>query len=187
MDNKKLKVLILSQSSVFFASSLIFPFYILFIKNVGTSFSQFGLSYGIFGLSAALVHPLLGRLSKKVDQGLFLIIHSFGMAALLLLFPHITSILQVYGIQLLLGILGALQKHGEKVLIADFTDGTNRGAKIGRYHFWTSIFSAMAIIAGGFLADYFTIHIIFYMSSVIYFLSGGLVMKKLEAWIPEVK
>ncbi|MEC2424004.1 MFS transporter, partial [Bacillus velezensis] len=43
MKHNHLKWLILSQSSVFFAGSLIFPFYILFIKNIGSSYTQFGL------------------------------------------------------------------------------------------------------------------------------------------------
>lgn len=66
MKQNHLKWLILSQSSVFFAGSLIFPFYILFIKNIGSSYTQFGLSYGLFGLSGALIHPLLGRLSARL-------------------------------------------------------------------------------------------------------------------------
>lgn len=70
MKHNHLKWLILSQSSVFFAGSLIFPFYILFIKNIGSSYTQFGLSYGLFGLSGALIHPLLGRLSARLDSPL---------------------------------------------------------------------------------------------------------------------
>jgi MFS family permease len=177
MVSQKLKWLIISQSNVFFASSLIFPFYILFIKNVGSSFTQFGLSYGIFGLSSAFVHPIIGRLSKRIDTRYFLIINSWGMAIVLLYFPHITSVYQVYVVQIILGVFGALQKHGEKLLIAVLTDGVDRGVKIGNYHFWTSIFSALAIIFSGYLADYFTIHIIFYISSFIYFVSGILLVK----------
>ncbi|WP_261129878.1 MFS transporter [Bacillus sp. Marseille-Q3570] len=176
MNEEKLKGLVISQSSVFFASSLIFPFYILFIKNVGSSFAQFGLSYGLFGLSSALLHPVIGKLSSRIDHRLFLLVNAWGMATVLLFFPHVSSIGQVYVIQLFLGMCGALQKHGEKIMIAEFTDGTERGVKIGNYHFWTSIFSAFAIIAGGYLADYLTINIIFYMSSVLYFGSGMVVI-----------
>lgn len=45
MNAKAMKWFVYSQSLLFFASSLIFPFYILFIKNVGSSYSQFGLAY----------------------------------------------------------------------------------------------------------------------------------------------
>lgn len=68
-------------------------------------------------------------------------------------------------------------KAREKVLIADFTDSGERGRKIGNYHFWTAIFSAAAIMLGGFLADFFTVQMIFYASSIVYFLSGLMMMK----------
>lgn len=79
MGKNKLKWLTLSQSSVFFASSLIFPFYILFVKNIGSSYTQFGFSYGLFGLSGALIYPLLGRLSERFDSRYFLLLNSWGM------------------------------------------------------------------------------------------------------------
>lgn len=129
MKHNHLKWLILSQSSVFFAGSLIFPFYILFIKNIGSSYTQFGLSYGLFGLSGALIHPLLGRLSARLDSRWFLMANSWGMAVLLLTLPHITGVHQVYVVQVLLGLFGAMQKHGEKIMIADYTDGGERGKK----------------------------------------------------------
>ena len=127
MGKNKLKWLTLSQSSVFFASSLIFPFYILFVKNIGSSYTQFGFSYGLFGLSGALIYPLLGRLSERFDSRYFLLLNSWGMAVLLLYVPHIGSVVQVYIVQVLLGLFGAMQKHGEKVLIANFTDSGERG------------------------------------------------------------
>ncbi|WP_163113793.1 MFS transporter [Bacillus velezensis] len=178
MKYNHLKWLILSQSSVFFAGSLIFPFYILFIKNIGSSYTQFGLSYGLFGLSGALIHPLLGRLSARLDSRWFLMANSWGMAVLLLTLPHITGVHQVYVVQVLLGLFGAMQKHGEKIMIADYTDGGERGKKVGSYHFWTAVFSAAAIILGGFLADFFTVYIIFYASSVLFFISGLMMLKK---------
>ncbi|MFK4998303.1 hypothetical protein ACI2OX_16235 [Bacillus sp. N9] len=46
-------------------------------------------------------------------------------------------------------------------MVADFTQGGSRGAAIGRYHFWTSIFSAIAIMIGGFMIDLFTLDLIF--------------------------
>ncbi|MEC2424036.1 MFS transporter, partial [Bacillus velezensis] len=46
------------------------------------------------------------------------------------------------------------------------------------YHFWTAVFSAAAIILGGFLADFFTVYIIFYASSVLFFISGLMMLKK---------
>jgi MFS family permease len=126
----------------------------------------------LFALSAAVVHPLLGRLSSKGDNRFFLTVNSWGMACGLLFFPLIDSVYQVYLIQIIFGVFGAMQKHGEKMLVADYTDGADRGAKVGSYHFWTSVFAAVAIVIGGILADYFTIHLIFYLASFVFFVSG---------------
>lgn len=179
MNENKLRLLVYSQSITFFASSLIFPFYILFLKNVGSSFSAFGLSYGLFGLSSAFVYLLLGRVSGFIENRYLLLFNSWGMAMMLLTFPHVTSIFQVYLIQVILGIFGAFQKHGEKMLLATYTDvASNRSGKIGNYHFWTALFSSTAIISAGFLADYFTIDFIFYSSSILYFMSGFLILPK---------
>lgn len=171
-----MKWFVYSQSLLFFASSLIFPFYILFIKNIGSSYSQFGLAYGLFGLSGAFIHLLLGKLPETTDRRIFLIIHSFGMAILLLLFPHITEVEQVYMIQLALGALGGFQKHGEKLLVTDLTTENKRMKEVGHYHFWTALFSSIAIMLGGLFADFFTVYFIFYASSILYLCSALMVI-----------
>ena len=66
------------QGTVGMAASMIFPFYILLIKNVGTSYSQFGWAYGIFSLTAALSYPLIGKLTDKAGDKAFLLIYSWG-------------------------------------------------------------------------------------------------------------
>lgn len=177
MNNRSFRRFIAAQSTLFFASNFIFPFYILFINNVGTSFSQFGISYGLFGLSAALVHPLLGHISGKINDKVILAVSSVGMAFLLLYYPHIGTISEVYVCQILMGIFGAMQKHGEKMLLSQWTNEEKRGVQIANYHFWTSLMAAAAIIGGGFLAQYFTITLLFFIASAIYFASGIFVLK----------
>ncbi|MFD2044632.1 hypothetical protein ACFSTA_08250 [Ornithinibacillus salinisoli] len=54
-----LKWVVRSQSMLLFGTGLVFPFYILFLSEVGASFSEFGLAYGLFTISAALVHRLI--------------------------------------------------------------------------------------------------------------------------------
>ena len=49
------------QSLAILGSSLVFPFYLIFIKEVGGGFLQYGISYGLFTVSSALVHILVGN------------------------------------------------------------------------------------------------------------------------------
>ncbi|MGG4488248.1 MFS transporter [Metabacillus idriensis] len=178
MKNDSFRKFIAAQSTLFFAGNFIFPFYLLFVKNIGSSYSQFGISYGLFGLSAALVHPLLGRMSGKVSDKEMLSVSSFGMALILLYYPHIGTIEEVYVCQMIMGLFGAMQKHGEKMLLTQWTTEEKRGMQVGTYHFFTSLMSAAAIMGGGFLAQYFTITYLFFIASAVYF-SGGLIVLRI--------
>jgi len=171
------KWLTISQGIAILGSSLVFPFYIIFIKEIGANFSEFGIAFGLFTITSALVHGLIGKYSDRFGRKIFLIINSLGMAFLFLLFPIVTKIWQVYALQIILGIFGAMQRTCEKALVADFTDGNNRGEKIGTYHSWLAICSGLAVIIGGYLADLMTFAIIFYLGSIILFLSGLLSLK----------
>lgn len=169
---QSMKWLLVSQSIVLFGTGIVFPFYIIFIKEIGASFTEFGIAFALFSLSSALVHKYIGAWSDKFGRKLFLLLNSWGTAVLFLFFPIATTITQVYVLQVILGIFGAMHKTSEKALVADFTEDKPRGKHIGVYHGWIAIFSALAVIAGGYLIDLFTLPIIFYLGSFILFLSG---------------
>ena len=174
---KDFRWLTISQSISILGAGLVFPFYILFIKEVGTNFTEFGIAYGIFTISSALVHKLIGKWCDRFGNKIFLVISSFGTALLFLIFPIVTNLWQVYFIQILLGIFGAMQKTSEKTIVANFTNSHGRGEKIGVYHGWLAIFSGIAVIIGGYLADLFTLEIIFYIGSIFLFISGLIILK----------
>lgn len=175
-QNNYIKSLLVSQSVTLFGTGLVFPFYILFIKEVGANFTEFGIAYALFSLSSAFVHKLIGQWSDQLGRKLFLLINSWGTAILFLLFPIASELWHVYVLQIALGIFGAMHKTSEKAIVADFTDGKERGKIIGRYHGWIAIFSALAVIIGGYISDLFTLSVIFYIGSIILFVSGILVI-----------
>lgn len=174
---KYMRWLLISQSIALFGAGIIFPYYILFIKEVGANFAQFGMAYGLFTISSALVHKMIGKSSDKIGRKIYLLMSSWGMAFTFLLFPIVTNIWQVYGLQIVLGVFGAMQKTCEKALVADFTDGTKRGKHIGSYHGWIAIFSGLAVIVGGYIIDFLTLEIIFYIGAIVMFLSGLAIFK----------
>ncbi len=170
-----MKCFIISQSFAMVAAGVSFPFYLLFIQNIGSSFSSFGFAYGLFTLSAALSHRFIGRVSDVVGGPVLLMLYSIGMSLMFLFIPSVDSVQGVYLVQMILGILGAIQKTSEKVVLSDVTEHASRGKSIGAYHFWTSIFSSGAVMGTGFMLDYFTIHVIFYGCSLFFMISGILI------------
>ncbi|MGE8203918.1 MFS transporter [Heyndrickxia sp. NPDC080065] len=166
------------QSIIGMASSMIFPFYILLLKNVGNSYSQFGWAYGLFALTSAFAYPLIGRFSDKLGDKTLLILYSWSMALILLFFPLVTEVWQVYILQVIMGILGAVQKNTEKTALARSVKKETAGVEIGKYHIWTSIGAAIAIILTGYMVDFITIGSIFYVASLLYIISGLILLRK---------
>lgn len=172
---------LISQSIALFGSGIVFPFYVIFTKQIGANFTQFGLAYATFSLSAAATHALIGHWSDTFGRKPFLLLNSWGTAGLLLLFPMVTAIWHVYVLQAVLGVFGAMHRTSEKALVADLTGARGRGREIGVYHGWVSIASALAVVVGGYLIDLFTLSIIFYISSPIMFASGVAAIKISES------
>jgi MFS family permease len=167
------RMLIKSQSLATLAAGMIYPYYLLFLKNLGSTYSAYGLAFAIFTISSAASAIWLGKLvdrsSKKLMAG-----SSLGMMAAMLVFPWIPSYGFVLLLQAFMGVCNAMQKMSERGLLADGTKPGNRGGTLGNYHFWTSVASGFAVLIGGYIIDWLTIDVLFYVSACIY---GG------SAWV----
>ncbi|WP_373232069.1 MFS transporter [Cohnella sp.] len=172
--------LIRSQSIFTLAAGMIYPYYLLFLKNLGNSYSKYGLAFAVFTISSAAVSQLLSHRLDRYAHAL-LIASSLGMMVAMLAFPWISSYAWVIGLQLLMGACSAMQKTSEKLLIADHTAAGSRGKLIGSYHFWTSVASGIAVIIGGYLIDWLTINTLFYVSALLYGWSAWVVWRRRES------
>ena len=106
---KETKWLTISQSIAILGSGLVFPFYILFIKDIGANFSEFGISYGLFTISAAFFHKIIGKGSDKFGRKPFLIFNCWGMAILFILFPAKT--IQEAAFLITVGVVAMASKY----------------------------------------------------------------------------
>lgn len=157
---------------------MIFPFYVLLLNNIGNSYSQFGWAYGLFALTSALAYPFIGRISDNLGDQNLLLTYSFSMSFIFLFFPLVEEVWEVYVLQVIMGILGAVQKNTEKTALARNVEKSTAGKEIGNYHTWTSLGAAIAIILTGYMVDFITIGSIFYLASFLYFFSGIVIWKK---------
>jgi len=177
-----IKWLVRSQSIVTLASGMIYPYYLLFLKNLGNSFSKYGLAFAVFTISSAAASQWLApRMDRHAKQ--WLIVSSVGMAAAMIAFPWVISYIWVLLLQIMMGICNAMQRMSERVLLADYTVAGQRGPAVGNYHFWTSAASGFAVIIGGVLIDWLTIDVLFYLSAILY-MWGALAVWRLRS-IPD--
>ncbi len=169
--------LIRSQSIVTLAAGMIYPYYLLFLKNLGNSYSKYGLAFAVFTVSSAAFSQWLApRLDRNGPE--MLVISSLGMMAAMLAFPWVASYAWVLVLQLVMGTCSAMQKMSERLLLADSTERGARGPIIGSYHFWTSVASGFAVILGGYLIDWLTIDALFCTSALLYGISAWVVWRR---------
>lgn len=171
-----LKWLIRSQSIVTLAAGMIYPYYLLFLKNLGNSYTKYGLAFAVFTISSAAASQWLApKLDRYGRQ--WLILSPLGMMTAMLAFPWVASYLLVLVLQLVMGVCSAMQKMSERLLLADYTVQGARGGPIGTYHFWTSVASGFAVLMGGYLIDWLTIDALFYLSAIMYGASAWFVYR----------
>jgi MFS family permease len=133
-------------------------------------------AFAVFTMSSAITAQVLAkRLDNRAHE--ILIFSSIGMMIAMFAFPWVFHFAWVIVLQLLMGICNAMQKTSERVLLADHTIEGDRGKDIGTYHFWTSIASGFAVMVGGYLIDWLTIDVLFYMSAFLYGISAWMIGK----------
>lgn len=170
--------LIRFQTVTTLASGTIYPYYLLFLKNLGNSYSKYGLAFAVFTVSSAAVSHWLGA---RIDQRgkALLALSSLGMMSAMLVFPWTESYLAVLGLQLLMGVCNAMARMSERVLLADLTRQGQRGPQMASFHFWTTAGSGFAVLHGGVLIDWLTIDVLFYASALLYGISALCAYKKI--------
>nr|WP_202113290.1 MFS transporter [Paenibacillus sp. MMS18-CY102] len=165
--------MIRTQSIVTFAGGFIYPFYLLFLKNLGNSYAKYGLAFAVFTISSAAASQLLSRYVDRHAARLMMV-SSLGLMAAMLYFPWVASYSVVIALQIIMGVCNAMQRMGEKALLADETQAGQRGKPLGDYHFWTTAASGGAILVAGYVIDYLTINVLFYVSALLYSISAFL-------------
>lgn len=165
------RILLLSNSVMAFAIGLFMPFWIVFLQDFGGSIESFGFAIGLMALSQSITSYFCGRYSDRVGRKIFLIIAGFAITAVIIAYTLITSMIQLYILQVVNGITQAIQMTMETTMLGDVTKKVSRGADIGKYHAVIGILAAIAMMGGGFLVGQLGIKIIFYITAVLFFIS----------------
>lgn len=161
------KLLVAMLSVIGFSSSLVFPYYVLFLRNIGESYDVFSLLYGLFSLSLSMVVYFGGKFFEKFSPYLLMMFHSFFCSYLFFSLHTIENIKAVYIGQVLFGAFTALFKLAEKRLFLNATSESYRS-----YLFWTSFVTALCIIGVGVWFDSIDIRFMFNLAACLFLLSG---------------
>lgn len=174
------KVFVASNSIGFFASGLLGPFFVLFVQHIGGSIENLGYATGILLLVQSITSYFVGKHSDKIGRKPFLIANGYFSSILLVLYTFVSSLYQLFILQIISGISNALWVTTEKSFLGDITRKSTRGADIGKYTAIVGIFAAIAIMLGGILVGKFGFSLIFYIAAAVVAFSTSMLF-----WIKE--
>ncbi|MBR9690339.1 MFS transporter [Candidatus Woesearchaeota archaeon] len=165
------KILLFSNSTLSFALGLFTPFWIIFIQDFGKSIESFGFSIGLMVLSSSLATYFAGKYSDKIGRKIFLLLSGFLMTGIIIAYTLINSLIQLYILQVINGLVQAVQMTMETTMLGDYTEKVSRGSNIGKYHAITGALAGIAMMGGGFIIGELGIKTIFYIVASLIFVS----------------
>jgi len=180
INKRNLKIFTFSNSLMALAFGLFGPFYLIFINDIGGSIENFGIAVGLVVLSGALVSLVAGKYSDSIGRKTLLIFGGYASAIIVFLYTIISSIWQLYLLQIFSGLIISVFETSESAYLADITEKQKRGADIGKYGAYVGFAEALAIFAGGFLAGEFGFKIIFYFVSIVFLISTTIMFRLRE-------
>ena len=113
IKKRNLRIFICSILLMTFSFGLFGPFYLIFINKIGGSIENFGIAVGIITLSGALMSFIAGRYSDKLGRKPLLIIGGYASAIIVFLYTIISSLWQLYLLQILSGLITAVFEISE--------------------------------------------------------------------------
>lgn len=170
-DTKNLFIFTVVNSVWGVVFGLIGPFYVLFVNELSGGVEKLGFAFSIMVLTQAATSYYAGRFSDRLGRKPFLIATCLVDATVLLLYTVISTTLQLYLLQAVLGITNAVAGTMKDALLGDLTRRASRGMQIGRFNAYVSVFSAAGLAAGGYVVKYLGLEAIFYFASAVVVLS----------------
>lgn len=165
------------RGSVLVIQTAIFPYYLLFLKNIGETYSSFSLLYALFALSSAACFYALTWIPHQFCIKKMYSLSLFGLGLSMITVPFAQTIFHVSLIQCLMGIFQAIYKLSEKEM--DKKEKLS-WRKENIHQFILQLIIVASILGAGLLFDWFTIHVLFYLAGAWYIVNSWLAIKRYE-------
>ena len=160
-----------------FASALIEPIYLLFLK------SKFNVSVMVLALvflPSGIVHAILpryaGQWSDKWGRGPIIAIGVAIAGVVSIAMPFWNSLLPIAMFYILFSIGWAMARPAEDALVADMAPAELRGTVLGAKEAAAGIGAAMGPLAGGYIYEYWAQEMAFVSNGVLLLLTSFLAM-----------
>lgn len=176
-----LQFALLCMSSLLFSASfnMLIPELPAYLSSLGGAECK-GLIIALFTLTAGISRPFSGRLTDTVGRVPVMAVGSIVCFVCGLLYPVLTSVAGFLFLRLMHGFSTGFKPTATAAYVADIAPKERWGEALGMHGLFFSTGMAVGPAIGGFITLYFSINVLFYVSSVLALLSIIIIMRMKE-------
>jgi len=135
-----------------------------------------GLIISIFTLTAGLSRPFSGKLTDTIGRIPVMIFGSVICFLAGILYPILTSLAGFFLLRFFHGLSTGFKPTGTAAYVADIVSSHHRGEAMGVLGVFLSLGMAAGPVAGSYIAEVYSLDIMFYLSGVIGLLSVAILI-----------
>lgn len=159
------------SSLVFFASfNMLIPELPDYLSKLGGAESK-GLIISLFTLTAGLSRPFSGRLTDRIGRVPVMAFGSLVCFVCGFFYPLVTTVFPFLMLRLAHGFSTGFKPTGTAAYIADIVPANRRGEAMGMHGLMSSFGMAFGPALGSWIADTFSMNVLFYVSSMFALIS----------------
>ncbi|RYU93570.1 MFS transporter [Emticicia agri] len=175
------------SSLVFFASfNMLIPELPDYLSKLGGAESK-GLIISLFTLTAGLSRPFSGRLTDRIGRVPVMAFGSLVCFVCGFFYPLVTTVFPFLMLRLVHGFSTGFKPTGTAAYIADIVPVNRRGEAMGMHGLMSSFGMAFGPALGSWIADTFSMNVLFYVSSMFALISIAILYNMKETLPKEQK
>jgi len=175
-----IKILLLSDIMFMIAGGMLGPVYAIYVQNIGGNLLTAGGAWAAFAFSTGILILLMGKLEERKNKIMMVITGSTIKAAAFVGYIFVSNPLELFAVQILLGIGVAINIPAWDTLYGKFMEKGKESFFWGLWEASSYIFSAIAGLTGAIIVTYFGFNMLFVLMAIASILGACLAVDLLK-------
>jgi len=166
--NKALRILLSTNAVILFAVAMFGPIYAIYVERIGGDLMDAGFAVALYALAGGITTIVSGRYSDKIKENELIVVAGYLiMAGGFLAYVFIDSVLQLFIVQMVIGLGEAIYAPAFDALYSKHLDGKRSGSQWGAWESTNYFTAAIGAAVGGFVAAQFGFNRLFILMAAL--------------------
>jgi MFS family permease len=170
---RQIRILLLTDGLAMVAAAMLAPIYAIFVERIGGDLLDASLTVGIFAFFAALTSFFAGKYADRIEENELILVLGYGLMGIgFFLYLFINTVWQLFLIQALIGIAGAVASPAFDVLYTKHLREEKAGRTWGSWEALNYLTTAFGAVIGGLIVANFGFNVAFIFMTLLCFVSA---------------